>query len=318
MDLTFTNYTQYGIHNSAVRYTWVSYGTFNIVSSLIGDSIILVASTKYNAFKLHKTIVAVMQHIAVCDLITSVNLTLFIASLLAERNILGGFLCYVRAYVTYFSFPASFYLTAALTTTKAVLLKFPLQERHWTKRRAHMLCGVIWISSFLTPLLLLIVDKDDIQFDYKEYACNYMFSSDVWKYLRPIAGIFTSMLPSIIVVSTTAWLIIEARKVAKRGRDSLRWQGLITVILTAVVYCLSVLPITLYHIMADFVKDDPKGWFHVYFYRFSLAVICTNVMSNFYIYSLTVSSFRKFLFSRVAMLRGVISGKGKITQYMQV
>ena len=311
MNLNFTNYTQFGLHNTAAKYTWVSYGTFNILSSLIGDSIILVASTKYNAFRLHKTIVAIMQHIAVCDLISSLNLTLFISSLVAERNILGGFLCYTRAYVTFYSFPMSFFLTAALTTCKAILLKFPLQERRWTKRRAHKLCVAIWTCCLLIPLLLLIVDSDDIRFDYKEYACYYAFSADVYLFLRPIVGIFTTLLPNAIVIVTTVWLIMEARRVAKRGRDSLRWQGLMTVILTAVVYCISVLPIQLYYIVGQFIQHDPQGVFHVHFYRFSLAVVCTNVMSNFYIYSLTVSSFRSFLLSRVMLLKGIISGKGR-------
>ena len=317
MDLNFTNYTRFGIHNSAEKYTWVSFRTFAILSSLIGDSIILVASTKYNALKLHKTIVAIMQHIAVCDLIISLNLILFVSSLIAERNILGEFLCYTRAYLTFYTFPVSFFLTAALASCKVFLIKFPLRER-WTKKRAHMLCVAIWICSLLIPFLLLIVDRDDVRFDYREYSCHYAFSSDDWKLLRPIVGIFTSLLPNAIVIVTSVWLIMEARKVAKRWRDSIRWQGLMTVILTAGVYCISVLPIQFYHLVGHFVQHDPQGMFHVYFYRFSIAVVGTNVMSNFYIYSLTVSSFRSFLLSRITALWRTISCRGKISQQRQM
>ena len=316
MNMTFTNYTEFGIHNSAVRYTWCLYGIFIILSSIIGDSIILVASIKYNAFKLHKTIVAIMQHMATCDIITSVNLTLFIASLLAEQNILGDFLCYARAYITYFTFPASFYFTAALTTSKAIMVKFPMQARHWSKRRAHMMCGGIWVWSLATPLLMFIVDKDDVKFDYREYVCYYVFSTDTWKFLSPVLALFTSVVPNVIVITTTAMLIVEAKKVAKRGRDSLRWQGLTTVILTAVVYCLSVVPPSLYYIVGNFVKDDKNGLFHVYFYRFAVAVVCINVMSNFYIYSLTVKSFRSFLLIRASLIKQAITGRGKIVNYI--
>ena len=302
MNTTFTDYANFGIP-SPLRYTWVFYGTFIILSSFIGDTLILVASIKYNAIKLHKSIVTIMQHLAVCDLITSANLTLFVITLSAERNIIGSFLCYIRAYLSFICFPISFYLTAALTTTKAALLKFPLHESRWTRRRSHQLCGAIWIGSLSTPLLMLILDRNDVKFNFKEYACHYAFSSYVWKILRPVMGTIISLLPNILVVVTTTWLMLEARRVARRGQDNLRWQGLVTVILTAVVYCVSVLPMTLYHLVGDLVTWDPQGFFHVYFYRFSLAVICVNVVSNFYIYSLTVRSFREFFMSRVRLLR---------------
>ena len=152
MNVSFTNYTEFGIHNTGERYTWVVlYTIFIIVSSLIGDSVILVASIKYNAFKLHKAIVAIMQHLAVCDIITSLSLTHFLISMIAEWNILGSFLCYAKAYITYYSFPTSYYLTAALTTTKALMLKFPFQASDWTKMRAHLVCGGSGFFHFPPP-----------------------------------------------------------------------------------------------------------------------------------------------------------------------
>ena len=306
MNVSFTNYTQFGIHNTGVRYTWVVYAIFIILSSLIGDFVILVASIKYNAFRLHKAIVAIMQHLAVCDIITSLNLTQFLISLIAEKSILGTSMCYARSYIIPFSFPASFYLTAAMTTTKALMLKFPLQARLWTKMKAHLVCGGIWLFSLSTPLLMFIIDKDDLRFDYRQYACHYSASSDpAWEFWLPIMGFFTSMLPITIVITTTTWLIIKAKKVAKRGRSSLRWQGLSTVILTAVVYCLSVLPIAMYYIVGDLVKD-PK--LNAYFYRSATSIACLSVISNFYIYSLTVNSFRELLVSWVTLLKKAVCG----------
>ena len=43
-----------------------------IFTSLSGDSIILLATIKYRAIKQHKVVIAVMQHMAVCDLLQTV------------------------------------------------------------------------------------------------------------------------------------------------------------------------------------------------------------------------------------------------------
>lgn len=310
-DLDFTNYTKFHIPDP-LRYTWASYGTFNIVSSLIGDSIILLASIKYRAFKIHKFLVVIMQHISVCDILTSLNLILFIVSLVAERNILSPFLCYYRAYLTYYTFPVSFYLTAALTSSKLLLLKFPLREHYWTVRTAHVLCFSIWGFNLLSPILILVVDRDDVGYDFKEHACYYQFSSPHWDILRPLMGVAVSLFPFVVVMLTIGCLIMEARRIAQRGHDNLRWQGLIAVILTAVVYFLSILPMTVYHIVGEFVKEDPDGWFQVYYYRFSNAIICTNVMSNFYIYSLTLRSFREWLLCAASEAKSKIFGRKQV------
>ena len=69
----FSDKTKFGIKNDTERYLWAGWLAFVVVSSLLGDSLILIASIKYNAFNLHKMIVTFIQHIAVCDLLQSVG-----------------------------------------------------------------------------------------------------------------------------------------------------------------------------------------------------------------------------------------------------
>ena len=56
-DSEFSNKTEYGIETAAQRYTWAGYYLFVILSSLIGDTTILVASIKFRAIKLHRVLV---------------------------------------------------------------------------------------------------------------------------------------------------------------------------------------------------------------------------------------------------------------------
>ena len=69
-----------------------------------------------------------------------------------------------------------------------------------------------------------------------------------------------------------------------------------TVVLTATVYTLSILPITVYLIVGLLLEKDPEpGPFFVEFFRVAISALNLNVLANFFVYSLTVTSFRSFL-----------------------
>jgi hypothetical protein len=57
------NATLYGIHNQSEKTFWICYLSTILLSALLGDATILIASIKYDAFKLKKFIVVLLQHI---------------------------------------------------------------------------------------------------------------------------------------------------------------------------------------------------------------------------------------------------------------
>ena len=178
---TSTNYSdiKFGLHNNAERYTWAGYQLFVLLSSLIGDTLILAASFNKDAFKINKLIVIVIQHIAVSDLINSISYALPISiSLLANSWILGETMCKIQMYLTYFVNPVSMFLVAMLTTCKLLILRYPLRAASWSKNRAHKVCGCIWAASFISPILMLAADDSDVNFDYRIYYCAYSFDDD--------------------------------------------------------------------------------------------------------------------------------------------
>ena len=90
----FSNKTAYGIESDAIRYTWAGCYLFILISSLIGDTTILIASIKYKAFKLHRVIIVVIQHIAFCDLILSTTAVLpNMFSVISDKWVLGNLFC---------------------------------------------------------------------------------------------------------------------------------------------------------------------------------------------------------------------------------
>jgi hypothetical protein len=96
-------------------------------------------------------------------------------------------------------------------------------------------------------------------------------------------------------------MLVLAKKVARRGRETLKWQGIMTTVIVALVYCISVLPYVVYHIGKSFLDRDEESnkIFFTTYYKVAQSILWLNTISNFYIYSLTVQSFRDFLWSKL-------------------
>ena len=313
---TLTNYSdiKFGVHGNAERYTWAAYQLFVLLSSLIGDTLILVASFHKDAFKISKLIVTVIQHIAVSDLMNSIIFALPKAtSLLANSWVLGPTLCNAQPYLIYFVNPASMCLIAVLTTFKFLILRYPLRAASWSANRAHQVCGFMWVSSFINPILMLSGDKRGVHFDNRIYHCRYEYNDDLWKVALPITVLIFSVIPYLTIISTTVptlKYLMNARRSSIRFQGRVPWQGALTVALTAIIYTISTLPTALYHVLEKFIKgrEYPFDWFHMEFTRICSSLLMINIIANFYIYCLTIKSFRRFLFSRLQLVISVSLG----------
>ena len=296
----YSNKTAYGIKSDAIRYTWAGYYLFVIASSFLGDITILIASLKYKVFKLHRVIIVIIQHMAVCDLIISATSVLpRMVAVISDKWVIGNFFCYWYAYATYYSNQTSAFLISTMTTSKLLLLKYPLQFGTTTLKKAHLICLASWLAAFAFPIAFLIVDRHDIYFSYRTYKCTYGFSSEIWMLLKNFLALFFIHIPVLLVVATTVHLLIIAKQFARRNRQSLKWQGITTSVLTATIYCISVLPVTLYYIGEAILDGESKIFFHTHCYRVANSFVFLNTISNFYIYSLTVDRFREFVRTRM-------------------
>ena len=92
---------------------------------------------------------------------------------------------------------------------------------------------------------------------------------------------------------------------------------MLTVILVAAVYCLSVLPIFSYHIAVPLIISGEdlksKPFFGTTYYRAASSFVTLNTISNFYIYSLTVPSFREFVWATIRLRSNRISSQSHVT-----
>ena len=203
----------------------------------------------------------------------------------------------VRFFISYYTGPTSSMFISTMALGKLFLLKYPLKFGPMSEKHVHKVCAGIWVVSIFIPVLNLGVDKDDVIFDYRTHFSIYQYSSSTWKILLPASAVLSLIAPGVTLVVSTVLILREARKIVGKSQENLRWQGVVTVVLTAAVYMTAFLPLIIYLMVDPFIEKDPDkpGLFHIQFFRVAIGILQIQYLSNFFIYSLTVSSFRRFL-----------------------
>ena len=311
------NKTLYGIQNGAERHFLIFYNTFIALTSIIGDTIILVGTIKYGAIKLHEIVVLIIQNLAICDLLLTVfRIIPQTAALIVDDWVVGVFMGHAQNLVNYLAGYLTLTLTCSLTTVKLLFVKYPLRTLTWSKNTGYKLCGTLWgllIASWLPWLLVNMLHvRDTLYFSYRSYLSSYNYFSHLtppWftKYAS-VGFLFGTILPFLVVMVTSLLLLVLARRAASRQRKSVRWQGFWTVFLSAVVFCVSLLPWNV--VYASFLLGLLPS---VTMLRSTIFLTNLNVSANFFIYVLTEKSFKEFLKNAAISLLLV----GRKTQSLQ-
>ena len=179
----------------------------------------------------------------------------------------------------------------------------------WPQRYAHVVCAGIWTLSSSIIIIIFLIDKDDIYINPITYSCGYAYSSDEWKTYIPLLFLLFSLIPSLVLVISSALLVkhlLYAQRIARRTNRSVRWQGMLTVFLTATVYCVSFLPQSVYLTIKNFKEELSSD----YLSRGAETLTYVNVAANFFIYSLTVPSFKTFLLSSIRGVKSLFTKRG--------
>lgn len=304
-EVPYGNYTEYGIQNPAERYTYAFYHILVLLSSLAGDTFILVASFNKDALKVNPSIVSIIRHIAICDILSAVFVVLPGAvSLITNSWILGDVMCHISVYLSHLCMGVGVSLIAALTTSKLLLLKFPLRSS-WT-RLTHVTCRGIWLVCLVNPVLMVVSvvrrwEKDNVFFDFRIYNCRHWSGAYFWQTISPVITFTILVVLNLCIIGTTIptlIYLIEAVESARRVRASVPWQGALTVSFTALVYCISTLPTAIYTVGITFFEEKDSV-FLIQLGRARFFLYMINTMANFYIYALTMRSFRLFLARKI-------------------
>ena len=299
--------TPHRIENNTERWIFIIWTFTVFLSSIIGDSIILYSTIKYKAIKLHKVIVVIMQHLAVCDIFLAVIVILPTSvTLITDNWMMGKFLGNVGIHVQNMCSVATVLLNCAMTISKLIYLKHPLRAAGWTARFGHKICASMW-SLMLSIYLPLIVGSlnsimEETYLNYISYTLSYRTDrAPVWlNWYSLVCSSLVILIPCLILAVASVLIFMVAQKAATRHNERLRREGTVAVLLTVGVFFVSFLPNCIIDVAwnagigpSDF--DDTllrTTYFLTYF----------NTMANFYVYSLTVRSFRRFLREKISEL----------------
>ena len=112
-----------GIANDTERIVLTTWSIVVILTSLIGDSIVLIATTKYHAIKLHKVLVTLIQHLAITNLLQTLFRVLPITpTFITDTWVMGTFLCHVEDHIGVICSTTALLLTCCLSTIKLLLV----------------------------------------------------------------------------------------------------------------------------------------------------------------------------------------------------
>ena len=298
-------YSLFFLDSDTERYIWASWLTFVLLSSAIGDSAILLSSLKYNAFKLHESIVVIIQHMAVGDLlITTTCVFPATVTLISQQWIFGTTFCYIKVYLGNVGWISTSCFICAMGFCKLVLLMSPKYSRNLTRRNAQMLCFGIWIISLPAAALAFLYFLYKLDFDFAtcdELHYTFYSKNDIpehsWRnyvqYLIMLIPVKTTFILLITILLFRQ--LLKARKLARRARKRARWQGIITVMLTALFHLVSYMPIIVREVAESHIREQYGLSEYVYLARISYTILYLNVVGNVFIYTLTVPSFRSFL-----------------------
>ena len=262
-------------------------GTF---LGLVGSIIILVGIKK-RAIKLDKVTTALILHIAVLDILATLVIIFPTAlTALTDQWLFGHEFCAFQSYLKWFLVSSSVLLVCALNCSKLAGLLFPFRGANWNSWQGHILACLMWILSFVLNLIFhLSKGRARAAFHYDSLMCDLIV--DWEKLMKGAIMIFSvTLLCTLIVLISEIWLVVIAIKLnLRKGIRTVKFQGVITVILVALVYCVSFLPLFAFYLVM--VIDEEKSGY--------TAVICKSIplfnnVSNIFIYMISIRSFRKF------------------------
>jgi hypothetical protein len=310
------NKTIYGIRDDTERAGLILWSLVVLTASLIGDSVILLATFKYKAFKQHKVIISVAQHLAVCDLLQVVFRVIPVTlALITDRWVMGVLFCHIQDNVGFVWGMATQLLTCTLSTLKLITVKYPIKTRPWSSRLGHVICTAVWVLVMILycPVLLVKMHyiRDTIHFSYIDYECNYgqnLTNVPAWyrQYSLVSIPVFTALAYAILIATSIALLVV-AKKSASKHNTTLRWEGVIAVLLTVAILLISYLPFSVIFViwfMGVEISISSTAWRAVCYIQY------VNIAANFFVYYLVIQSFREFLHKRLSVLGSALRSTG--------
>ena len=274
--------------NDTARYPMAAWVLTAAVISLIGNTTVLLASLKYKALKLDKISVALIEHIAVADIATSLQYLVVFKAIISQHLIVNEEYCPLFFGLFNYVAGVGVLLVCALNVSKLTSILFPFLARLRSYKSGHRIAAVIWLSA--TPLILFIKihgmtsEGNIFYFRQETYRCAPNFTNPTNKTAIPILITINVIIPVLIVMVCTVALL----RFVSRSRG-LALQSVVTVLSMSGIYLVSYIPYAVEYLLESLgIRNND-------FTRFAVYVSCLNIIMNPFIYYFSVKSYGEFV-----------------------
>ena len=281
------------------RYILISWSSLALLGSLIGNSLILLATVRYKAIRLDQVSVKLIKNIAVSDLVMGLfAVHPSLVALVYRAWPYGSLACKVTYFIAGpISYVAAVLQVCALHLNKIYTLVFPLRVVGRSRKLGYKICAAVWLLTAFNPISLIAVDSSDVQFEYRAYRCMYGYNAPIWKRLLLSNVIVFNLLPNIIVAVTTVSLMV----ILKRARGRINKQGIFTALYVGIAYLIANGPLSFYIIFFRTIisrlisSPEEIKFYGDKLYTFVSFIIFLNCFANCFVYYRSVMSFKLFV-----------------------
>ena len=189
--------------SSAAIVPLATYTLLITVLGLLGNTLVVYSSVRYNAIQLDKVSVLFVQNLAVADLIyIFCNVLPSAITYLTRRYVLGSSYCFINAVLTFIPGSVNTLTILALTAYRLLIVLYPY--RAISRARARVLVGLTWLLA-LFPVVVALAYKSNSVFVRTYAACV----ADVYE--NKEAGVVVTLcLGTMIVLPVLGTTVINA------------------------------------------------------------------------------------------------------------
>ena len=269
----------------------LAWSVLHSILCLTGNTLVLIAITRYRAIRLDPVSLVLIEHLATADILYMfTHAALALPGYIAEEWILGGFMCGAVTVMTYLPAIASMYLICGLNVNKMLTLKYPLKSILKSRKTGHILAVCVWAWGATAIAVTWLITKWDF-----EFRLNILHCLEVSKHehLKQLIISIVLMTPIVIILVTTLRLM----RFVQQARG-LQMQGALPLVLVSLVFMVSWLPYGVYNAVVSFLQDDDIVQYSRVLATVDIISVFTmyfNFSSNPIIYYWTIRSFKEFV-----------------------
>ena len=263
------------------------------IMSLLGNTLVLCGSCKYNAIDLDEVTLVFIQNLAIADLMNVVLLEIpSIVTLFAKRWILGEVVCFITGMLVIIPQITELLIIPVISLYKLCSLVRPFATRNVTRTHARGCVIFIWFFGICYTVASAGMGQV-AYFDPNYLNCAISGYRDPELVGIIIVGlIFFMGLPMvIIIVSNVMILLVASQYSTEHGGTVIPSKtALITVTAVSSLFVVTIFPVTV-RISLQASQVDIPSWF----YTTQVQVYYINLLCNPIIYTTTNVRFRRFI-----------------------